>query len=381
MRAKLTLCVFILIIGGFFLLNRVIAPPEISESERRPLEKMPTLSLDAIRSAKSLAEAFDAYDETFGTFSDRFETFAADSFFLRDGFRAIRAASVYYVFWHTDKDGLYFGASGAGKFEPIDERVWRQAAAKIRVVGDALTEAGVNVYYSFIPDKSIYAGVALPGFDADEARAILGEELSYTFIDITGALSGADFYKTDLHWNQPSLANVVSALGNAMGFSVDFGHFTQMTAGEFAGVYAGQVALPLKPDVMAYMQNPAISARYMNDRMEWYAGDVYDLEAFEGRDPYNIFLKGAQPLIILENPNASADRELYLFRDSFGSSLAPLLSDAYARVTVIDLRYADWRALRMEELPMFVEFKEGADALVIYSSRIYNNASILLVTP
>jgi hypothetical protein len=103
-------------------------------------------------------------------------------------------------------------------------------------------------------------------------------------------------------------------------------------------------------------------------------GVMYDIEAFEGFDPYDLFLRGAQPLIVIENPNAEPGGELYMFRDSFSSSLAPLLTGSYSRITMIDLRYLDSRVL-----PSLVEFKPGSDALFIYSSQILDNDSLLLV--
>jgi hypothetical protein len=82
-------------------------------------------------------------------------------------------------------------------------------------------------------------------------------------------------------------------------------------------------------------------------------------------------LRGPQPLIVIEN-DATPERVLYLFRDSFGSSLAPLLSGSYSRINVIDLRY-----IHLSLLDQFIEFTPGADVLFIYSSQIFNNPSIL----
>ena len=361
MKEKLSVLIFLLIIGGFFIADIVITPPEISMSERRPLAKLPELSFETVRTAE---------------FMSKYETFAADSFAFRDTFRTIRAFIVFHVFRMTDKDGLYIGDSGAGKFEKINERSWLQTTEKIRTVGDTLQEAGLNVYYSIIPDKSIYSGRTFPGFDINSAREILSAELpGFIFIDISQSLKGGDFYRSDLHWSQPEIKAVADKLGNGMGFAVDFSRFSEVTAGDFKGVYAGQVALPMRADTMRYLTGSAITARYLDEKtLEWYEGDVYDLEAFKGRDPYDIFLKGPQPLIILENPNAASDRELYLFRDSFGSSIAPILAEAYGKITIIDLRYLDWRAL-----PMFIEFNEGADALFLYGSQILNNSTVLLV--
>ena len=56
-------------------------------------------------------------------------------------------------------------------------------------------------------------------------------------------------------------------------------------------------------------------------------GSIYNMEKKSGKDPYEIFLSGPRSLITIENPNCKSDNELVIFRDSFGSSIAPLLSE------------------------------------------------------
>ena len=63
-----------------------------------------------------------------------------------------------------------------------------------------------------------------------------------------------------------------------------------------------------------------------------------------------------------------------LFRDSYGSSLAPLFTEAYSKITIIDVRY-----IATPMLKSFVEFTEGSDALFIYGVDVLNNSSILKV--
>lgn len=69
-------------------------------------------------------------------------------------------------------------------------------------------------------------------------------------------------------------------------------------------------------------------------------GKVYDLRKYKNlKDKYDIYLSGPTSLISIENPNADNDKELLLFKDSFGSSIAPLLIEHYRKITLIDLRY------------------------------------------
>lgn len=75
-------------------------------------------------------------------------------------------------------------------------------------------------------------------------------------------------------------------------------------------------------------------------------------------------------LLTIENPHA-ADRELIVFRDSFGSSLVPLLAEGYRRITLVDIRY-----LASARLADFIEFN-GQDVLFLYSVPVLNNSETL----
>ena len=67
-----------------------------------------------------------------------------------------------------------------------------------------------------------------------------------------------------------------------------------------------------------------------------------------------------------ENPNAKIEKELLLFRDSFGSSLAPLLIENYKKITLIDIRY-----MSSKLIGEFIEF-DNQDVLFLYSTVVLN---------
>lgn len=354
-KSFLTLVLIILIVGSLCMLNLINKPPKILKSERRTPSSLPNLTLHNILSAK---------------YMDDFENFAADSFVFRDKFRAVKAAAVFHLFQQTDKSRLYYDdAAGLGRFEQLNEQALHEVAAKIKKISTELE--GMNIYYSFVPDKDIYADRNYPGFDVNMILTILPNELQeLTLIDLSDTLSAGDFYKTDFHWDQAKLENVVSKLGKIMGFNIDISSFNLIKTGEFQGVYPGQLALPAYNDEMIYLvPNDPVSVNYLDDKsLKLKQGTIYDIKAFNGQDPYDIFLQGVQPLVILENPDSTTPRELYLFRDSFSSSLAPLLTQAYRKITLIDLRYIDFSYLLD-----YISFKEGSDVIFLYSSLILNN--------
>ena len=76
-------------------------------------------------------------------------------------------------------------------------------------------------------------------------------------------------------------------------------------------------------------------------------------------------------MLTVENPAAGNHRELIVFRDSFGSSLAPLLVPGYSKVTLLDIRY-----LPTDFLSQAVEFRDQ-DVLFLYSTQVLNQSAML----
>ena len=60
-----------------------------------------------------------------------------------------------------------------------------------------------------------------------------------------------------------------------------------------------------------------------------------------------------------------------IFRDSFGSSLAPLLIEGYEKITLVDIRY-----MHSNLLPNYIEFTDQ-DVLFLYSTMVLNSSSML----
>ena len=192
------------------------------------------------------------------------------------------------------------------------------------------------------------------------------------YIDIFDTLSLGKYYRTDAHWRQEALDETAAALAGAMGVSLPAEYETVDTGLPFRGVYAGQYALPVEPDALAYRTNDTISRLRVYDYETAAEIPVYDLALAAGRDGYEMFLGGTKALLTIENPAAATGRELVLFRDSFGSSIAPLLAQGYARVTVVDIRYmASAAAARL------VDLTAADDVLFLYSTGVLNHSETI----
>ena len=190
------------------------------------------------------------------------------------------------------------------------------------------------------------------------------------YVDITDPLTLADYYYTDTHWKQENLLGVAELLADKLGVTVET-EYTQKTLEKpFYGVYTGQAALPLKPDTLTVLESDLLrDCRVYNYTTDSY-GEVYDMTRMESYDLYEVYLSGAQSLLRIENPNASTDRELVVFRDSYGSSLIPLLVKDYAAVTLVDIRY-----IIPQMIGRYVDFADK-DVLFMYSSLVLNKKLI-----
>ena len=158
----------------------------------------------------------------------------------------------------------------------------------------------------------------------------------------------------------------------AMGAALPDSRYTEWILGQpYYGVYYGYAALPMEPDHLTYLTSDLLDACTVYNYETGKTGPIYDLAKGAGKDPYELFLSGSVSLLTIENPNADTDRELVIFRDSFGSSLAPLLVPGYAKVTLADIRY-----LPSSQMGKYLTFTDQ-DVLFLYSAPVLNNSETL----
>ena len=334
---------------------------EFSDNERRKLAQLPELSADSVLD---------------GSFMENFESFTQDQFPLRDTFRTIKALTAYKVLGQLDNNGIYIKDGYAAKLEyPLDENSVNHAADRLDYIyKQYLARKNLNIYLSVVPDKSYFLAEKNGYLSMDYERMfeIMRKRLDFAeYIDITGALDITDYYKTDTHWRQEKLTDTARLIADAMDATVSESYTEKTLDHPFYGVYYGQAALPLPSETINYLTNETLDSCIVTNHESGTVGGIYDMDKAVGKDPYEMFLSGALPLVTIENPNAKSGRELIIFRDSFGSSIAPLLIESYSKVTLVDIRY-----LRADLLGKFIEF-ENQDVLFLYSTLLLNNSETL----
>lgn len=367
-------------VGGIFLILCILVwvkpDTEYSVTERRKLKQQPELTVDTIVS---------------GQFMSRFEEYSLDQFPLRDTFRSFKALTSL----KADNNDIYVVDGHINSMEyPLNEASLTYASGKFGDIYEKyLKDGGCKVYLSIIPDKNYFYADENGYLELDYDKMVdtmVAENGYMTYVDIFPLLTGESYYKTDTHWKQECLPEVADKLLESMGsfegqetVIVDVGNLSETERettidyqriempGDFYGVYYGQAALPLAPDKITYLTNEVIEDYVVFDYQNNKEILVYDEVKMQEDDPYELFLGGPLSLITIENPQSLNDKHLIIFRDSFGSSIAPLLAQDYAKTTLIDIRY-----LQSAVLGNFVDF-DHADVLFLYSTMVLNHSDTL----
>lgn len=381
---------FVFWMAGLVVVLAVNSGATVSRSERRRLAEKPELTWESL---------------TDKSFMDDTEKYLLDHFPFRDGLRRVKAYYAYDILQQKENNGIYVAEGHAAKLEyPLNEASVKRLAAKMKGLGQQYFPAQ-DVWYAIVPDKNYFLAEknGYPSMDYERMTGLLTQELAgdanFGYIDLIPDLTINDYYHTDTHWRQERILDVAYHVADAMGAGGSLGFsggnqagFTEHAIKDFYGVYYGQAALPMEPDMIVYLTDEVTDAASVWSLEENFFGGkdggkavmpdetgavlkpVYQTEKLadeKSLDMYDVFAGGASSLQIIQSPEAATDRRLIIFRDSYASSLAPLLLGAYREITLIDLRYID-----SARIGTYVDFAD-ADILFLYNTAVVNHAEML----
>lgn len=351
-----------------------------SFSERSYLDEFPELSVE------NILEKGDS------SFMSEFNSYTLDQFPLRDTFRQLKAMFHLYALNQSDNNDKYIHDGYIAEMALLNKEVFQKNLTSIqRIYEKYLKDAeGCNVYMAVIPDKNYYLAGPSNHMSLDYGKLFADVQANApwaTHVSLLDKLELSDFYRTDTHWRQEEILDVAQKLANAMGAegpkAEDF--TVQKLEDTFYGVYYGQIALPVEGENMYLLRSDVLDncmvsydgAEAVKGVYDWDRSKVELVAKPDGGynvygDMYEVFLSKESGKIVIENPSATTDKELVVFRDSFGRSLIPLLVQDYAKVTVLDTR---WLAGGTYMLQNHIQF-ENQDVLFLYSALVLNSVEL-----
>lgn len=368
-----------------FLLSLVCVPvaafllPDqaVSKTERRKLAKKPVFTVAAFGD---------------GTYMEQLETYFSEQFPVRDGLRTVKAETETALLGKADTNGYFKVEDGIYHLEAElnEKNVGRVADSIEKLCTEQFQNA--DCYVAVIPDKNYYLAAQCedagsenekwkgsilkhyPTLDYARLDEMIQAEIpSVQKINLYDKLHLEDYYRTDLHWKQEKITDVVDTLVQSMGQQTNtISDGWQIATEDFVGAYGAASALKTTPDTVIYRTDASIERMQVYDYERKQYVSVYAPEKIGGMDDYDFYLWGARALLTIQNPECHNGKKLLLFRDSFGSSIAPLLAEYYEEVTLVDLRYVS--ASHALELLGDTEYQ---DVLFLYSAPILNHGDSL----
>ena len=352
MKNKFISILFFSFLVFFSILQILKVDQKISKSERRELSVFPEFKFN-------------------NSYVTKLEKYLLDQFPYRDEFRSIKANFNYKVLNYLDNNDIYLKDNYIFKSNyPTNIDSVQNFINKTNKLLNLVNENN-NVYLMIIPDKNYYLN------DKDflhiDYEYIYNQmnNINIKKIDIRSILSLKDYYETDTHWKQENLDKIVLEMSKSMNFNYKKIQYSNNYYDRFYGVYYGESAMKRIPERLTYLSNETIDKSYVRYLENNNLNKVYNKEKLYDLDAYEIYLDGASSFIEIFNSNNISGKELIIFRDSFASSISPLLINYYSKITLIDNRY-----ITSSIFNEMIDFN-NQDVLFMYSTLLVNNSGSL----
>lgn len=331
---------FIVAVGALCLVSFIGKDREFSENENRYLAQMPKISWDRIMT---------------GDFQEEFEEYLNDQVCFRDGWITVKTAIQKWC-GDTDIGGAYVGKDGYDfeKVTPedVDQKLFERNLQAVQKYFSYCNEQGIDaeqLEFLMVPTSGLVMEDKLPAnarlFDQsaciDQAAKALTD---YNFIDVRDALQeGKDtqlYYRTDHHWTSDgafvAFRQWSQATGREGAVLSDYGRKTVTT--EFRGSLYSKILDydSAYDEIWIYEKENPCEYVVTEDQVE--TEGFYDETKLTEKDKYAFFFGGNYGEVHIEN-KSQREGNLLVIKDSFANTFVPMISENYANVYMVDLRY------------------------------------------
>ncbi len=333
LRAPLTASVLILLLV-FALLTVLLPKADFSEMENRALA-VPDLRADD---------------------RDRqIERWLADHFPFRDTLIRVQS-TLSAAAGQRLQDGVLIGRGGR-LFEEPPAGLTPAAENSIGILNDLARRTGLPFTMMLVPTSAQYVQGLPPLYGNADQRAVLrqiGDRIRFEWVEIPfDASDDPDtlWYRTDHHLTAAGARLCYETLCSLWGLEPRSGR--AFTSDGFLGSYWSKTPLfGIRPDVFGCELPENVRLTVDGTARE----SLLDPDALRGRNRYAALIAGTYGHAVLENDTAAG--RLMIVCDSYANALAPLLSEHFGRIDLIDPRYCP------DPLPRLLEQTQSDRVLI-----------------
>ncbi len=338
---------FLALLFAVPIFTLLLPSDEYSELEKRVLSGAPAFSLES------------------GAFSRDTESYLADRLPLRETLIGIDADRK--LLSGLQITGEVFLENGALNERPLrrDDEKLKQNLDRLGAFGETL---GKRVLLLTPPSagavRAAETGRSLLPYEDKDILSIIRSSQAVDLIPLYDdfAQGGGDlFYRTDPHWNARGAYLAYTRLCDALSLSpLPISAFSATASGDFYGTCFSRAALWRFPPDTLDMWDAGQQISVLLDGNA-PTDSLFFTDHLSSSDQYPVFLDGNHGLTVIQNASCDNGRRLLVLKDSFGNSLAPLLTAHYEEIVLIDLR-----AYRLPVSDLCKE-KPFDDILAVYS--------------
>lgn len=335
---KLLIIIFVSFISLFGFIS-LFNKEEISIYERRKLKAFPKIKDN-------------------NNFFDDLDKYLSDHFIFRQDFREVKGFVNYNLFNISINNKVIIKDDYLFELTETNYKSLDNIVAK---VDEIITRFDINDYeFIAIPLKNHYVGLDNVSEEIDE---YLGVRID-NYHSLKNLLSLSDYYRSDIHLKQERLGSVVSKILELCDVEEKDIEYSFNTYNKFYGSLYAKMAISMKPDTITYLTNDLLNSIKVYSVEDKDLLDVYNVSELESLDPYSVYLNGPKAYLKIVNKNVE-DRKLIIFRDSYTSSIVPLLVPYFSEIELIDLRYYSSDLLNIDG---------DSKVLFIFGSEVLNNS-------
>lgn len=282
-----------------------------------------------------------------GTYTDSLISSIADSFAWRDTWRTV-GAEINARIGEPVVNGIYITSERLLSVEshPIEDIIG--SADKVNSFAENYNGA---IYFAAIPTSTGIYGDVLPSYilsstekqQADSLYEALSVDIrkidAYTILKMLS--DNYIYYRTDTKWTSYGAYCVYRTVIQKLGFMpVSYDKYTirHVTDSYRGNLYSRANYMESKPDLLdvyEYDDGTEITECIGCDSNGISRPvSLYDINAVESNDPYNVYLGSSMPFIKI-NTTVNNDRKLLVIGDEYADCFIPFLTKHYSEIAFI----------------------------------------------
>ncbi len=361
-QKRISTLLFLIIIIIFPLITTFSKKKTFSETENRTLQGKPSFSFE------------NWFDRSFMSQS---ESYVADHFTGRINWISSKI-DMELILGKTNLNDVYI--TDSRMLEKIPQPDYSVVDKSVSAINDFALSNNVPVFVMVAPTS---AGIYSETLPENTPQLNQHEIINYIYKNLDTKVSAVDiydllyamkddyiYYRTDHHWTALGAYYAYSVAIQKLGFTfIAYSKYNiEHASNDFLGTFYSKTLYDKIQsdtiDIYTYNDGDTVVSCTVDNGIEKKEyDDIYFRDYLKGKDKYSTYLGVNQPEVVIKT-NLESDKKILIFKDSYGNSFIPFLTQHYNQITVLDMRY-------VKDYKERVNVSDYSQVLFLYNSTTF----------